>query len=91
MFDSKKPAKETAVNAQSYFVPKKSLKGYDTEHIDSSFNVPDVFMKNKFGSTAQYNYDIVEQNESEQDENTPLNATDSKKSKETIINVLHSN
>ena len=91
MYDSKKLIKDTLTNSQSHFVPKKSLKGYETEHIDSNFSVPGVFMKTKFGSTAQYNYDIVEQNESEQDENAPLKATDSKTLKEAAINVLHSN
>jgi cyclin-dependent kinase-like len=49
-----------------YSQSKKSAKGYDTEHIDAS--VPDVFMKTKYGSIAQYNYDIAEQND-EHDEN----------------------
>lgn len=31
------------------------------DHIDGHFVVPDVFMKNKYGSNAQYNYDIKEQ------------------------------
>jgi len=36
-------------------------------------------MKTKYGSVAQYNYEIQEQNESEQDENAPQRHDDSRK------------
>jgi cyclin-dependent kinase-like len=50
---------------------KKSTRGYENDHIDPNLNVPDVFMKTKYGSTAQYNYEILEQNESDQEHNSP--------------------
>ena len=50
--------------------------------------VPDVFMKTKYGSTNQYNYDIKEQNESEDtDGNHEEKMPERTKSKENIILV----
>jgi len=47
-----------------------------------NFNVPDVFMKTKYDSVSQYNYEIQEQNESEHDENAPQKHDDGRKSKD---------
>jgi len=63
---------------------------YENDHIEGNFNVPDVFMKTKYGSTAQYNYEIREQNESEHDENSPQKLDDFRKSRDQNITVkLH--
>ncbi len=75
VYDAKKALKDSphvsiSQNNLNNNNSKKSTRGYENEHIDP-MNVPDVFMKTKYGSTAQYNYEIVEQNESDQEHNSP--------------------
>jgi len=42
-------------------VPNKKGKNLEqSEHIEGNFLIPDVFLKTKYGSSTQYNYDIQE-------------------------------
>jgi len=72
VYDTKKSGKDTFSGTQTAFGGKRNTKNFEPEQIDGNFVIPDVFMKTKYGSIAQYNYDIDEQNESEHDENTPF-------------------
>jgi len=36
----------------------KKMKGENKEEIEGNLNIPDLFMKTRFGSLSQYNYDI---------------------------------
>lgn len=65
---------------------KKPQRG-EADHIEGNFNVPDVFMKTKYGSIAQYNYQIEEQNESEHDENANHREDARRSVKETGLSV----
>jgi len=73
VYDAKKALKDAPHLSQNNLNNniKKSTRGYENDHIDPNFNVPDVFMKTKYGSTAQYNYEIAEQNESDQEHSSP--------------------
>jgi len=77
VYDAKKALKDGPHHTQNSFNNnnnKKSTRGYENEHIDP-MNVPDVFLKTKYGSVAQYNYEIIEQNESDHEVNSPHKPT----------------
>ena len=67
---------------------KKTLRGQENDHIEGYFNVPDVFMKIKYGSTAQYNYEIGEQEEFQLSENLTQKPEEGRRSKEFTVTVL---
>ena len=76
-------AKEGLVQTQLGFNNKKnnmaaSTRHYENNNIAGNFNIPDVFMQNKYGSMAQYNYEIREQNETEHDDHSPHDGRKSK-------------
>lgn len=82
--------KEGLVQTQSGFNKKNNMtvstKHYENNNIAGNFNIPDVFMQNKYGSMAQYNYEIREQNETEHDDHSPH---DGRKSKDQqLVRVL---
>lgn len=81
VYDTKKSTKDINQQTQS----KKALKAPETDHIEGNFNVPDVFMKIKYGSTNQYNYDIEEQDEFEVNENLPQRLEEGRKAKESAV------
>jgi len=82
-YDTKKMVKEGLMNTQSGFNKKaNNAKHYENNNIAGNFNIPDVFMQNKYGSVAQYNYEIREQNETEHDDHSPH---DGRKSKDQQI------
>jgi cyclin-dependent kinase-like len=80
-----KVRKDAFNNTQAAFMKKKG-----EEVIDSGF-VPDVFLRTKYGSTSQYNYDIKEQNESDDnnDKNfSPNRIQERTKSKENLLGKI---
>jgi len=83
VYDAKKALKDGPHQTQNNFNnnssnnnnSKKSTRGYENDHIDPNVHVPDVFLKTKYGSVAQYNYEIIEQNESDHEVNSPQKRT----------------
>ena len=89
-YDNKTKLKENLHSTQSNFHNRKTtgMNIDENDHIEGKFHVPDVWMKTKYGSTNQYNYEIREQNESELDENSPQKVEAFRKSQDQNITVL---
>ena len=61
--------------------PHKKSRAESRDEVDLNINVPDVFMKTKYGSIAQYNYDIKDQ----QNHPTPSKPTDKRQTPASIV------
>jgi len=67
----------------------------EKEIIDGNFVVPDVYMKTKYGSIAQYNYDIKEEQENKRNVGdkygSPVKPTTDKSEPPSIVNKIQGN